>query len=76
MDLKQRNKLTTYYHKQIPYIMHNYLKTLLLHIAPKLTARYIHDFYKAAQNIQISTTPFMSSKLYFTCPFYLFYFTF
>jgi len=53
--------------------MHNSHTTILLQITPKLTVRYIHDFYKATQNIQTPTTPSMTSKLYFTFPFYLFY---
>ena len=56
--------------------MHNSHTTILLQIIPKLTARYIHDFYKTAQNIQTPTTPSMTSKLYFTFLFYLFYFIF
>jgi len=77
MDLKQRKQHTNcILPYKIPYITHNSLKTLLLHIAPKLTARYIHDFYKAAQNMLIPTTPSMISTLYFTCLFYLFYFTY
>ena len=41
----------------MPYILHNSHKTILLQITPKLTARYIHDFYKATHNTQILTTP-------------------
>jgi hypothetical protein len=36
--------------------MHNFHKIYLLRISPKLAARYIYDFYKAAQNIKIHTT--------------------
>jgi hypothetical protein len=63
-------RINTYCHTQIPYIIHNPHETVLLCIAPKLTARYIHNFYKAAHNIPIPSTPIMSSTLYFTCPFY------
>ena len=54
----------------MPYKIHNSHKTNLLQISPKLTPRYIHDFYKSAHNIQIHTIPSMISKLHFTCPFY------
>ena len=52
------------------YIIHNSHKTNVLQISPKLTARYIHDFYKAAQNIKIPATQSMISKLHLTCIFY------
>ena len=59
----------------MPYIVHNSHKTvLLLQIASKPAARYIDDFYKAAQNIQIPTKPSTLYRLYFTClSFLLFY---
>ena len=34
------------------HIIHNSHRTILLQITPKLTARCIHVFYEAAQNIQ------------------------
>jgi hypothetical protein len=44
---------TVYIHiNKIPHIIHNSHKTILLQTATKLTARYIHNFYKAAQYIQ------------------------
>jgi len=51
-DVNVSNIISTNYHIKTPYIIHNSHKTILLHIAPKLTARYIHDFDKAAQNTQ------------------------
>jgi hypothetical protein len=60
------NIITTYYHIKIPNIINNSHKTILLPTAPKLTARYYHNFYKAAHYIQISTTPSMIPRLYFT----------
>jgi hypothetical protein len=62
--------LLTWYYTKIPYIIHNSHKTILLQIASKLTARYIDNFYKAVQNIQIPTTP---STI---CGFYLILFVF
>ena len=50
-----RNKtlrlVTKYYHVEMPYIVYNSHKASLLQVTPKLTARYINDFYKASHNI-------------------------
>ena len=53
------------YHATDTTLLLNILNIYTPHIAPKLIARYIHDFYKAAQNIQIPTIQSMVSELYF-----------
>ena len=66
----QLYRLCVCVHK-IPYIIHNSYKTILIQMAPKQIEGYIHEFYRAVQNIQIPTTPSMVSKLYVTCIVYL-----
>ena len=54
---KPNLKNLNYIHHITTYIIHKSHKTVSLQTAPKLTERYIHDFYKATQNIRIPLNP-------------------
>ena len=50
-------------YKEIPYIIYKCHRSILLQIAPTLTARYVHSFYKAAQYMQF-LQPHLSHSSY------------